>query len=150
VIAVIVVALGAVAGAWAYFSAAGTSTAHASVGKINPPSINTTSQNSSGAVTITWNAATLSTGSSVQGYTVKRSDGALVCGSPTLATSLSCTDSTTTPGSTYTYTVAAVYQSFTASATSASITITPLSAPTLSTKPSSPSANSAPSFTFSG
>src|SRR5262249_41585876 len=72
---------------------------------------------------VSWDAASLSTGGIVQGYTVKRSDGVAVCGSPTLVTAQSCMDATPTPGSTYTYTVTAVYKSFTASATSGLITI---------------------------
>jgi hypothetical protein len=99
-------------------------------------------------VAISWNAATLSSGGSVQGYYVKRSDGATICGVPTLATGVSCTDTTVTPG-TYTYTVTAVYHTIAASATSGSITIS-LTAPTLSSTPSNPSANTSPSSSFTG
>jgi large repetitive protein len=145
-IAAVVVLLAAAVGAWAYFTSTGTGTASASVGSINPPS-NVTAQQTGANVVISWNAATLSSGGSLQGYRVKRSDNTTICGSPTLVTSLSCTDTSVASG-TYTYAVTAVYNSFTASATSNSITI--LTVPSIIAKPSNPSATSAPSFSFSG
>jgi hypothetical protein len=138
---------GITAVALAYFTATGTGTASASVGSINPPS-SVTATRSGVNVAISWTAASLLSGASVQGYYVKRSDGTTICGSPTLVTGLSCTDTTVTPG-TYTYTVTAVYHSIDASATSNSITIS-LTAPTLSANPSNPSASTSPSFSFSG
>jgi hypothetical protein len=133
-------------GASAYFSSNGTATGAASVGSVDPPS-NVTAQQTGADVTISWSAATVSSGGSVQGYTVKRSDGTTVCGSPTLVTGSSCPDANV-PGGSYTYTVTAVYHSFTASATSGSITI--LSAPTIASAPSNPSAGGAQDFSFTG
>jgi hypothetical protein len=142
----IVVLLGLAVGASAYFTSHGAGTAGASVGSINPAASVTTRQTGAD-VTISWSAATLSSGGSVQGYRVKRSDNTTICGSPTPVTSLSCTDASV-PSGTYTYTVTAVYNSFTASATSSSITI--LTTPSIAAEPSNPSASSAPSFSFSG
>src|ERR1700722_8232331 len=73
------------AGALAYFVSSGTATASASVGAINAPT-SVTAEQSGGDVAIAWNAATLSSGGAVQGYTVTRSDGATICGSRTLDT----------------------------------------------------------------
>jgi YVTN family beta-propeller protein len=134
------------AAAVAFFTDTGTGSAAASVGAVNPPA-NLAVQQSDSDVTISWDAATLSSGDPVQGYTVARSDGITVCGSPTPVTTLSCTDSSVPAGS-YTYTVTAVYSSFTASATSDPISV--LGMPTINTTPSDPSAATAPSFTFSG
>jgi hypothetical protein len=145
-VAAVVLLLGVAGGASAYFTSHGTGTASASVGTLNPPS-NVTTQQTGADVTISWSAATLSSGGSVQGYRVKRSDNTTICGSPTLVTSLSCTD-TSVPSGTYTYTVTAVYNSFTASAASSSITV--LTVPSITAEPSNPSASSAPSFSFSG
>jgi large repetitive protein len=145
-VAAVATLLAVAVGAWGYFTSTGTGTATASVGSINPPS-SVTAQQTGANVAASWSAATLNLGGSVQGYRVKRSDGTTVCGSPTLVTGLSCTDSSV-PSGTYTYTVTAVYHSWTASATSGSITI--LTTPTISSSPSNPSANSAPSFGFSG
>jgi hypothetical protein len=145
-VAAVLVLLSLAGGAWAYFTSHGTGTASASVGSINPPS-NVTGQQTGADIKITWSAATLSSGGSVQGYRVMRSDNTTICGSPTLVTSPSCTD-TSVPNGTYTYTVTVVYHSWTASATSGSIAI--LTTPSITAKPSNPSANSAPSFSFSG
>jgi hypothetical protein len=145
-VAAVVVLLGVAVGASAYFTSHGTGTASASVGSINPPS-NVTAQQTGADVKINWSAATLSSGGSVQGYRVERSDNTTICGSPTLVTSLSCTD-TSVPSGTYTYTVTAFYNSFTDSATSSAITI--LTTPSITAEPSNPSASSAPSFSFSG
>src|SRR5438128_1191387 len=101
-IGLVVAALVAVAAvSFAYFSSSGSAIARGTVGSVNPPT-NVSAQQSGSAVAITWSAASLSTGGSVQGYRVKRSDGTAICGSPTLVTSLSCTDSSPTTGSTYT------------------------------------------------
>jgi hypothetical protein len=140
----VVVALAAAA--IAFYAASGTSSATASVGSVIAPS-NVVAQQSNTSVTVSWGAARLSTGGAVQGYTVMRSDGTTVCGSPTLVTTLSCTD-VSVPSGNYTYRVTAVFNSFKAAAQSAAITI--LTAPTITTKPSNPSANSSPSFAFSG
>jgi YVTN family beta-propeller protein len=134
------------AGAIAFFTSTGTGTAAASVGTLNAPS-NVTAQQSGSDVNVSWSAATLSSGGAVQGYRVTRSDSATVCGSPTLVTTLSCTDSSVPAGS-YTYTVTAVYNGFTAQGSSGSITT--LSAPTITAKSPDPSANASPSFTFTG
>lgn len=142
-----VVALALAAGALGFFTHTGIGTATAAVGAINPPST-VTAARSGVNVAISWNAATLSSGGAVQGYYVKRSDGATICGVPTLVTGVSCTDATVTPG-TFTYTATAVYHLLTASATSNSITIT-LTAPTLTSTPSNPSANTSPGFSVTG
>jgi hypothetical protein len=117
------------------------------VGSLGAPSAITTSQ--SGAnVTVSWGAASLSTGGGVSGYFVRRSDGTAVCGSPTQVVSgVSCTDSGV-PGGSYSYTVTAVYHSWDASASSASVVV--LSAPALTSTPSDPSARTSPSIGFSG
>src|SRR5204863_6765438 len=130
----------------AYFTATGTSSASAAIGSLSAPSGISTQQNGND-VSISWNAATLSSGGAADGYRVKRSDGTTVCGSPTLVTALTCTDASV-PGGTYTYTVTAVYRSFTKAGTSGSVAL--LTAPTVGSKPSNPSASVAPSFTFSG
>ena len=133
--------------AHAYFSASGQATGSASVGTLTPPG-SPTAQMSGSSVQVSWNAATLSSGGSAQGYRVIRSDAVTVCGSPTPVSGLLCTDSAPSLGSTYTYTVTAVYATFSASATTAQITV--LVAPTISSKPSDPSASTSPSFSFSG
>jgi hypothetical protein len=133
-------------GAWAYFSATGTSTAAASVGSIDTPT-NASAEQSGPDITITWSAASLSGGGAVDGYRVTRSDAATICGGPALETALSCTD-TNAPAGSHTYTVTAVYHNFTASTTSAPITT--LTAPAITSKPSNPSASTAPTFGFAG
>lgn len=138
--------LGLASGALAYFLSSGTGAASASVGSVEAPS-GVSAQQSGADVTVSWNSASLSSGGSVQGYSVKRSDGTSVCGSPTLVTTLACTDQSVPAGS-YSYTVTAVYNTFTAQASSGSITI--LTAPSISSEPSDPSANAGPSFAFSG
>jgi alpha-tubulin suppressor-like RCC1 family protein len=125
--------LAVVVAAVAYFVSTGTSSATASVGTISGPS-GVTAVMTGVDVTVNWNAATLSSGGAVQGYRVVRSDSTVVCGSPTLVTGLSCTDTNPRSG-TYTYTVKAIFGGFSASATSAPITVP---APTVtSTSPSS-------------
>jgi len=136
--------LGVVAGAGAYFTSTGRGTAAVSVGSINPPS-NVRLQQTGTTVLISWNAATLSSGGSVQGYRVKRSDGTTICSSPTLVTGLSCTDSAVPPGTSYTYTVTAVYNSFTASATSGS---TCPAAPAITEQPASQTVTAPNTATF--
>src|SRR5437763_16719719 len=106
-LAAAVAAIGLAAAAWAYFTATGTSSASAAIGSLSGPSGISTQQNGND-VSISWNAATLSSGGAADGYRVKRSDGTTVCGSPTLVTALTCTDASV-PGGTYTYTVTAVY-----------------------------------------
>ncbi|MGH2869328.1 MAG: hypothetical protein ACRDNK_17420, partial [Solirubrobacteraceae bacterium] len=102
VLVVLAIVLANAGTAVAYLSTTGNGTAQTRVATIVAPSAVTTSQ--AGAnITVSWNAATLSSGSAVQGYQVSRSDGANVCGSPTLVTSLSCSD-TAVPAGTYTYT----------------------------------------------
>ena len=140
------VALGVVGAAFAYFVAAGSTTASASVGAINPVT-NIQAQQTGTSVNVTWSAATLSNGGAVQGYVVTRSGGLTICGSPSLDTTDSCTDASV-PGGSYTYTVTAVFGGFSAAATSSSITI--LTAPTIRAEPANPSANAAPSFSFDG
>ena len=145
-LAALVAAAVAAACAWAFFAVAGSATASAGVGAINAPT-GVTAQQTGADVTVSWSAATLSSGAAVQGYTVARSGGPTVCGSPTLVSGLSCTDGAV-PGGTYTYTVTAVYNTFTKPASGASITV--LGTPAITAKPSDPSANAAPAFSFSG
>jgi hypothetical protein len=140
------VALGVVGAAFAYFVAAGSTTASASVGAINPVT-NIQAQQTGTSVNVTWSAATLSNGGAVQGYVVTRSGGLTICGGPSLDTADSCTD-TGVPGGSYTYTVTAVFGGFSAAATGSSITI--LTAPTIRAEPANPSANTAPAFSFDG
>ena len=135
-----------VSAALAYFSTTGMGTAQATIATINGPSGVTLVQSGS-SITVSWNAATLSTGGAVQGYSVKRSDGTTICGSPTLVTTLSCTDSAV-PSGTYTYTVSAVYNSWASTVTSAAFTV--LTAATISSEPPSASNSAAASFSFSG
>ncbi len=138
--------LGDAGAALAYFAGVGASTAQATVGSIIPPSGVTATQ--SGAnITVSWNAATLSTGGAVQGYTVTRSDGTTVCGSPTPVTTLSCGDSSV-PSGTYTYTVNAVYNSWSASAAGSAVTV--LTAPSITSNPPSVSTSASASFSFTG
>lgn len=133
-------------GAMAYLSSTGSGAAAIQLPTISGPSAVTVSQTDS-TVTVSWSAATLSSGPAVQGYTVKRSDGTTICGSPTLVTALSCTDSGAASG-TYTYTVRAVFRSWDGTATSAPFTI--LTAPSLTSEPATPSKSSAASFAFAG
>ncbi|HWF49163.1 MAG TPA: beta-propeller fold lactonase family protein [Solirubrobacteraceae bacterium] len=132
-------------GALAFYVASGTGVASASVGSISAPS-NLTTQQTGANITVSWTAATLDSGAAVQGYIVKRSDGTTICGSPTLDSSLTCTD-TSVPGGTFTYTVTAVFHGFSAATTTGSLTA--LGAPTITASPSNPSASRAPSISFS-
>ena len=135
-----------VANALAYYSAPGSGTGAATTPTIVGPANVAVSQ--SGAnLTVSWSAASLTSGLAVQGYRVTRSGATTVCGSPTLVTTLSCTDSSVPPG-TYTYTVTAIYNSWDAAATSASFTV--LTSPTISGSPPSLSNNNTASFSFSG
>jgi hypothetical protein len=143
---VLAVLLTHVSGALAYFSTTGIGTAQATIATINGPS-GVTAVQSGSSVTVSWSAATLSTGGAVQGYSVKRSDGTTICGSPTLVTTLSCTDSSV-PSGIYTYAVTAVYNSWGSTATSAAFTV--LTATTISSKPPSVSNSTSASFSFSG
>jgi hypothetical protein len=132
--------------ALAYYSSTGTGTAQATAATIVGGSGVTTSQTAAN-ITVSWNAAALSSGPPVQGYRVSRSDGATVCGSPALVTSLSCSD-TAVPMGTYTYTVTAVYHTWDASSSSAGFTV--LAAPTISSAPPNTSASTSASFSFNG
>ncbi len=131
--------------ALAYFSATGTGSAQAAVATIVAPS-NLTLLQSGSSITLSWGAATLSSGGAVQGYRVKRSDGTDICGVPTLTTSLQCTDAAVPAGS-FSYTVTAVYKTWASAATSSSITA--LTAPTVSSTPLSQSATASPTIAFS-
>ena len=138
--------LGDAGGALAYFAASGAATAQATVGSIVAPASVTATQTGAN-IAVSWSAATMGTGAAVQGYTVTRSDGTTVCGSPTLVTTLSCTDSSV-PSGTYMYTVNAVYNSWNASATGSAITV--LTAPSITSMPPSLSASASASFSFNG
>lgn len=138
------VAFGFAGAAWAYLTTTGAGSASASIGSISAPS-NVTATQTGADIAISWDAATLSSGAAVDGYRVTRSGGTTICGSPTLVTGLSCTD-TNAPSGTISYTVTAVYRSWTASATSTPAAT--LVAPTITSKPSDPSADSAPSISF--
>jgi hypothetical protein len=134
------------AAAMAYFTSPGTGSAQATVAAMAAPG-SPAAQQSGANVSVTWGAASLSTGAAVDGYRVTRSDGASVCGTPTLTQSLSCTDTGVTAG-TYTYTVTAVYRSWVAATTTGSVMV--IGAPTVTSTPSDPSVAATPSFTFSG
>jgi hypothetical protein len=70
----------------AFFSASGAGAAQGDVATIVAPT--GVSAQQSGSLSISWTAARLSNGGSVQGYRVSRSDGTAICGTPTLITSL--------------------------------------------------------------
>jgi hypothetical protein len=144
-LALVLVAAGFTAVALAYLTTTGAGNASANVGSISSPS-GVTRQQTGADVTITWSAATLSSGAAVDGYRVTRSDGPAVCGTATLVTGLSCTD-TNVPAGTYSYTVTAVYHSWTASSAPSASAAT-IAAPTIASNPSSPSANRAPTLGF--
>ncbi|MFL5829570.1 MAG: hypothetical protein ACJ76X_06595 [Solirubrobacteraceae bacterium] len=133
--------------ALAYFSTTGSGSAQTAAATITGPSSVTSAQTGT-AVAIGWSAATLSSGTAVQGYRVDRSDGAHVCGTPTLVTTLSCTDTAAASNSTYSYTVSAIYHSWDSSASSGSITI--MSAPTIGSTPPSISPSGSATLGFSG
>ena len=133
-------------GALAYLSTTGSGTALATVATITGPSTVTVSQTGTG-IAVSWNPATLSSGSAVDGYRVTRSDGAAVCGTPTLVTTLTCTDAAV-PAGTYSYTVTAIYHSWDSSTSSAAVTV--LVAPTIASGPPSLSRSTSASFSFSG
>jgi hypothetical protein len=130
----------------AYLSSTGSGKGTTQLPTLAGPASVTVSQSGS-RVSVGWSATTLSTGTAVQGYKVTRSDGTTICGSPTLVTTVSCTDNSPPSGS-YSYTVYAVYNSWDGSTTSASFTT--LAAPTLTAEPANPSNTAAPSFSFSG
>lgn len=130
----------------AYFSTGGSgSGATQAANIVGPAGVSATQSGTN--LTVTWSPANLSSGVAVQGYKLTRSDGTTVCGSPTLVTSLSCTDASVPSGS-YTYTVDAVYNSWDQSATSAALTV--LTAPAISSEPANPSNNASAGFSFSG
>jgi hypothetical protein len=130
----------------AYFSGTGAGSGSVQAANIVGPSGITVSQSGT-TVTVSWSAATLTSGVAVQGYKVTRSDGTVICGGTTLVTTHSCTDSNP-PSGTYTYTVDAVYNSWDSSASSAAITI--LTTPTISSEPANPINSTSASFGFSG
>ncbi|MFL5863899.1 MAG: beta strand repeat-containing protein [Solirubrobacteraceae bacterium] len=124
ILAVLVVAVSAVAGAWANFSAPGVATGTARVGTLNSPTNLTVPTNSSATVHVTWSASATGGGAvAPAGYYVERNDGSgwsAACGTTPGSTtsSTSCDDAGVAAG-TYTYRVSAVFHSWTA--TSASI-----------------------------
>jgi hypothetical protein len=132
--------------ALAAFSTTGAGVVSVRVGAITGPSAVTMVQSGT-SIAVSWTAASVSSGASVDGYYVKRSDGTTICGVPTLVSALSCTD-TSVPAGTYTYTVTTVYHSWDASATSASFTV--LTAPTITSSPPSWSNSTAATFSFNG
>jgi hypothetical protein len=130
----------------AYFTTTASGKVTAGVATINGPTGVTLVQSGT-TIAVSWSAAALSTGGAVQGYYVKRSDGATVCGIPTLVTALTCTDSTV-PAGTHTYSVTAVYNSWTSTSTSGSYTT--LTSPTITAEPPSPSNSTSAGFGFAG
>jgi len=97
-------------------------------------------------VGLTWNAATLSNGLAVDGYVVRRygdSTSTVVC----TTSHTHCTDSGVPDGS-YTYRVAATYDSWTGPESSPLPVTVDTSAPEITGMPHSPSANTAPVFDF--
>ncbi len=130
----------------AYFTTHGSGNLAAGVATINGPSGVTLVQSGT-AITVSWGAATLSTGGAVQGYYVKRSDGATVCGIPTLVSAVTCTD-TSVPAGAHTYSVTAVYDSWTSTSPSASFTT--LAMPAITAEPPVASNSTSASLGFSG
>ena len=146
-LAAIVVLLGVVAGAWAYFTSTGTGSASASVSTLVAPT-GVTASVSGTAVSVSWTGVTAPTGGAVDGYYVQRFAGstpAPACGSsasnPLPATPTSCTDTGNPSGSgvpagTYTYEVTAVWRSWSAQSVASNSVI--VSGPSVtSTSPSS-------------
>jgi hypothetical protein len=146
VLLALAIVVGDAAGALAYLPTTGAGPGSATVATIVGPSNVTTSQSGTN-VTVSWTAATVSSGTAVQGYAVTRSDGTTVCGNPTLVTTLSCTDGSA-PAGTYTYTVKPIYNSWDASAVSGSIAV--MSVPTVTSAPPSVSNSATATFSFSG
>lgn len=127
----------------ASFTAAGTARTNARVASIEPAT-QVTLERVGADVTVSWGTATMTRAASVQGYVVRRSDGAGICGDPTPVTGRSCTDAGV-PDGVYAYTVTAVYNTFTALATSRSLPIGagPVPAPAFD-----PTSDSPPSIGF--
>jgi hypothetical protein len=125
----IILAIG-VTVAVAFWTATGSTSANASVGRLNPPTnVSAAATPGSGTVHVTWTASASSGAVSPQGYYVLRhaSGGATsaACGSSagSLVTGTTCNDTSVADGS-YTYTVVAKFASWTAtSAESNSVTV---------------------------
>jgi hypothetical protein len=120
-LATIVALVSGAAVAWAYWSASGSGSGGATVATFNAPtSVIATTTSGTSTVSLSWSAATLSTGQAAQGYYVTRvknsdSSTAAACGtsSSSLVTAPSCNDTSVADGS-YHYVVTAVYHSWTA------------------------------------
>jgi hypothetical protein len=113
-----------VASAIAYFTAAGSGHAAATLGSLSAPAAPTGTPGA-GTVALSWSSVSPPTGTDTVTYYVKR-DGANAGGNcPTQAspsTSTSCTDSGLSAGS-YTYTVTAVWRSWSATSSGTPVTV---------------------------
>jgi redox-regulated HSP33 family molecular chaperone len=115
-----------VAAAIAFYTAAGSGSASASVGELSAPTISSAT-GGVGTVALSWSTVSPPTGSDTVTYYVSR-DGGTAGGScppaasPTSVTS--CTDSGLAAGTTYHYTVTAVWHSWTATSAQATATTT--------------------------
>lgn len=96
--------------AWAYFTATSSGTGAALAGKIAAPTTFATSGVTTGSVTLTWVAPSTPPPT---GYELTQSPGTLAtCSATPAATATSCTATTLTPGTTYTWTIQARYDTW--------------------------------------
>ncbi|WP_323097003.1 OmpL47-type beta-barrel domain-containing protein [Intrasporangium sp. YIM S08009] len=118
--------------AWAYWNAVGAGSGQAKVATMSAPT-NVAATANAGSVSLTWTAASLSTGAPASGYYATRSDGrATTCGTPSApVTTTTCTDSGVSDG-TYSYTVTAVHRTWTATSTSSNSVLVDTAAPSVS------------------
>ena len=125
ILAVLIGALAAVTGAWAYFASTGNATASASVGTLAAPSI-TSATSGAGTTTLAWSPVSPPAGTVAVGYYVQRDNGAPAGNCPTSAATAtpgtSCTDSGL-PAGQHSYKVIAVWQSWTAMSTTSTATL---------------------------
>ena len=139
-IAVVLAALLAGVGAWAFFTGGGQGTALATVATLDPPgSVSTNATSGFTTVTVAWDAATLSNGLAVDGYYTSRTNIAsgvtsAACGtSPSaLTTNTACSD-TSVPNGTYTYAVIAIFRTWTATGAGSAVTVNADTAPPTTT-----------------
>jgi hypothetical protein len=129
----------------AYWTAPGGGSGQATTGTLNvPTNLVASATIGSRTVNLTWNASTLSSGTTAQGYYLtrtKNSDSSTTAACGTSATNLtaanSCTD-LAVPDETFHYTVTAVYQSWTATGLSSNnVTVRTASKLAFTTAPSS-------------
>ena len=122
---------GMASGAWAYFTATGTTTTTAAVATVTPPTGVTATEilPGTGTVQVQWTRPAAPAGLSLTGFYVERLSGTTAtpacASSPTtpLAAALSgCIDLAVPTGS-YDYRVTAVYRTWTATSTPAPVTV---------------------------